>query len=432
MKKRLFAGCLTMVAACMVVAGATAPVYAEGEEALAESQALFDEAMGERKDGRLYDALEDFHNILSNQPQLQRARLELAVTYYKLYNFKKAEEQAQQVFDDPKTPPEVKATILAFLAQIRKDEEKLKAKHTWTPTASIGWMHDTNVNVGPGNEIIDIGSGTLYLSPGSGETSDSAMIYNAGLSHLYQSARKFRVGQAATHFLWQSNANYYRRDYFSENSFDMDVFTVATGPTFIQVGNWRAGCPVQVDYIRLGSSDLAWFSSILPSFNKQFPQVGIDLGISGQFTNRDYAQSIDNDRDSEYWAGKLTGSKVWKSIDVAMTVGITCFKDDADSSRYTNDGRDAFIGATWAPVEGGAIYGRFNEKHVDYDGPEPIFGDRYDREEKITLGVSYNLPQKFLKPYTLRVDFIRTDNNSNAAIYEYDREQVMCSIAGRF
>lgn len=83
-----------------------------------EQEQLFREAMQALEDNRLKTAREALQTILRNDPSLHRARLELAVTYYRSLQYVEARRLAQQVLDDPATPPQVRISILAFLAQV--------------------------------------------------------------------------------------------------------------------------------------------------------------------------------------------------------------------------------------------------------------------------------------------------------------------------
>ena len=66
------------------------------EEALDEemtdkhADTIFDSAMKERDSGKIYDAIEKFEYILSRRPSLNRARLELAVSYHRASQYEDA------------------------------------------------------------------------------------------------------------------------------------------------------------------------------------------------------------------------------------------------------------------------------------------------------------------------------------------------------
>ena len=73
------------------------------------------------------------------------------------------------------------------------------------------------------------------------------------------------MGQRNAQFLWQSNANAYRRDYRAMDGFDLDVVSVSTGPALIAAKHLRMNVDLQADYMRLGNARLAMFKSIVPS-----------------------------------------------------------------------------------------------------------------------------------------------------------------------
>lgn len=419
---------LTFVLSCGVTKGMA-------EEAANEdpAQTWFEDAMENRAKGNLYDSMDLFYNILTNQPFLGRARLELAVTFYRLYDYAEAKRQAQIVLDDPDTPSNVRVAVLAFIAQVEKDAEELGAKkHYWKPTFALGWMHDTNVNAGPDGDII-INGRVYQLTPGATSQSDSAVIAIASLSHRYQTGKTVRVGQKNSFFLWQSNISYYHRDYFKEHAFDMGVLSASTGPAFVSVGNWRANLNAQIDYLLLGSDELAFFSSVLPSITKQFRGGAFEITLDGTITDRNYKQDVDEERDSTFYAAQLSMGYTFKRPKLAFQVGGQMYSEDAETAQWSNDGTDIYLGARWEAWTNGVIYARVNEIETDYDGPAAGFlKDREDDETKYTVGVSHTFRNKWLNEWTLNANFVRSEVDSNASTYEYDREQTMVMLSKTF
>jgi len=70
---------------------------ASSKEVMSDEQAqkIFDLAMKERDSGKIYDAIEKFEYILTRRPSLNRARLELAVSYHRASAFDEASAQFQ-------------------------------------------------------------------------------------------------------------------------------------------------------------------------------------------------------------------------------------------------------------------------------------------------------------------------------------------------
>ncbi len=417
--------CLTITAVQGVRAAETRPADS--------AQQQFLDAMKKRAEDKLYDASADFHNILTNHPLLQRARLELAVTYYRLYDYDKARKLAQKVLDDPKTPPNVRVTVLAFMAQIKKDAEGMKPGHTWKPSIAIGWMHDSNINVGPSSNVVNIGNTQLQVNPGSMPISDQATILSANLAHRYETGKTVRFGQKNASFLWQDNLSLYRRDYYSKNADDLDVISFSTGPAFVAMKDWRANLAAQVSYIRLGNRDLAWFTSLLPSYTKQFANGAYQLSLDGDYTFRIYKRDMDKGRNSNYLSGQLSIGRTFVRARVGLLAGVRLFRETADDTIYTDTGRDFYASISWRAWTNGALYGRINDTHYSYDGKEALFNrSRQERTRMYTLGVSHTFKYKWLKDWALSGSYVRTENNSNIDLYEYTREQTSVMLSKTF
>jgi tetratricopeptide (TPR) repeat protein len=399
------------------------------------NQDLFLQAMKDRADGNLYDATAAFNNILSNNPQLHRARLELAVTYRRLYDYANAKKLAQEVLDDPATPPNVRVTVQAFLVQLDVDAKEMQTAsgHSFKPEVGIGWFNDSNVTAGPSSDYFGPG---ITLAPGSQPHSDTAAIINAGLNHQYRTGKSVKVGQSDAILLWQDYVGYNRRDYTNEHAFDLDVLTMSTGPALIAMHNWRANLSVQADYIRQSDQDLAWFLSLLPSITKQFANDAWEITLDGGITKRDYQQDVDSDYDSTYYTGQFSVGYTFLKAKISLQAGTSAYREDADVNYNSYDGFGVYGGAAWRLWSSGSIFGRVSERTMDFDAPDPFwnFDSRNDRVRQYTVGTSYTLKssQKFLNDMTLAATFVRSDNFSNTPIHEYDRQQSTVMLSKAF
>jgi hypothetical protein len=154
---------------------------------------LFKEGVFQREQGNVFTAIEALETVLSNQPSLHRARLELAVAYFRALNYEQAAQQAQKVLDDPKTPENVRIAVLAFQAQVKRDQAALVAKkHTWEPSVSLGLLYDNNVNAGPDATILP---GGFALDPTASPRSDTAAVGEVGITHTYNSPGVCALGK---------------------------------------------------------------------------------------------------------------------------------------------------------------------------------------------------------------------------------------------
>ena len=403
-------------------------IAAETNEEQFDPEKFFKQGMQEREEGAPYNAIESFQTILSNKPLLHRARLELAVAYMQTLQYQEAEAQAQTVLDDPKTPASVRVSILAFLAQLKKDAEQLTPKHEHKFNVSVGVMHDSNVNAGPSSSVVNtIGGGTGRITGGE-PVSDNALVLSGNYDHSYRTGKKFRLGQNTGMLFWQSGASLYHRDYETEDDFNLDVLSLRTGPAVITNSKWRANVALQVDHIRLGGSDLANYVGLQPSFTWAF-DASTELTIDAEITDRDFQQSADNDRDSDFYSVGLALGKGYKNNTIGAQAGFEWFENDAQIAEYTSSGWEAFVGAHWQVKPTTSIFSRFSYRESDYKGVVPAFNiARDDEEMQLLLGGKHVLANEI----ELSAFWLRTVNDSNVSIYENARNQLSFNIGRKF
>ena len=397
-------------------------------------EAQFQQGMQALKDEELKSAIQAFSNILSADPELNRAKLELALAYYRSLRYEDAQKLAKEVLDDPLTPPEVRVTILAFLAQVKRDSERYGQKHEFTPFVSAGIMHDSNINVGPTNANIRIGDTPATLTAGSLKQSANAYVGNVGFNHLYQSGKRVELGQRTGMLVWQSGANVYGRKYHDHGDFDIGVVSVNTGPAVLMLRHWRASLQLRSDYLNLGGHALGWFNSVNPSVTWQFNNA--ELNWDALYTRRFYHKDIDSQREGDYVATGLNFGRYFNNRRVATTAGGRLIKFFADNDEFGYKGFQVNAGISTDTYKNGSAYARGRFGYYDYDGKDPLFGKaREEKEYVATLGLSheYNEPGDLLKGWVANIFWERTENDSNIGqLYSYKRYQGMFSLSRSF
>ncbi|HED18739.1 MAG TPA: hypothetical protein ENI74_04460, partial [Gammaproteobacteria bacterium] len=380
----------------LVLLAATATVRSAEENP--ESEALFQKGMDALQDDRLKSAIRAFSKILDTEPELDRARLELALAYYRSMRYENAEKLAQSVLDNPTTPAEVRVTVLAFLAQLRRDAEQFKKKNNFSSYATAGIMHDSNINVGPTTADIRIGDTPISLTQGSLKRSDNAGIYNIGVDHLYQTGKHVEVGETTGMLMWQSSASVYYRDYHKFNEFDLGVASLSTGPALLVLRHWRASLQVKTDFLTLNKEALGWFSSVNPSVTWQFNNG--ELNWDAIYTRRFYNRNVDDGRKGDYLATGMTLGRYFDQRRVSATAGGRLIKFLADDDQFGYTGFQVSAGVSTVTYRNGSAYVRQRFAYFDYDGKDTIgLKAREEKEYRSTFGLSheYNEPGDLLK-----------------------------------
>jgi len=390
---------------------------------------LFRQAMEKRESGNIYSAIEDFQSILSTQPKLHRARLEMAVAYYQTYKFEEAVKEAEFVLNDPETPPNVRVSILAFLAQVKQDADRLsQGQSTWNFPFEFGYVYDTNVNIGPDNTI----------TPGDEKTSDSGMIFSVGADHTYQTGKRYNWGTKPTNLLWQSGANIYHKGYINEDEYNLSVISLRTGPTLVTTGSWRSNLTLQEDIILWGGDKYAIFSYLLPSYTWHFGDTGFESTVDAIISRRDYAREGYRGRDSVYLAPRISVGYTFYNGKMAALTGLQYINENAKDDAYSQDAICFFLTGSWKFLEHNTIHAGYIQTESRYDAaPVPGLADwdspRDEINRQYKLGYIHTFKDfGWLTDWDFNAEVIHTSANSNLPAYDYSRSETTITLSRRF
>jgi tetratricopeptide (TPR) repeat protein len=403
------------------------PAIAEEEDMTDEhAQKIFDMAMEERDDGKVYDAIEKFEYILSRRPSLNRARLELAVSYHRASQYEDALREFQKVLDDPETPEKVRLAILAYLGQLTSDELKPKTEHNFSYYTKAGLMYNSNINFAPlrGSPIYNIPDGEDTASPGL-DTFFSA-------SHQYRDNTPFNTDGAATLFEWQSQVSWTGNNYTRDSDYSINILSASTGPAFISAGRWRGTISLQVDQTFFGDSVLGTFASVNPL-------VTFDLGnyrgitLEASYMNNDFSRSEDQDRDGHSVLAGAAYSTLLGGVDNGIETGFRMNDLTADDAQYGYKSTEIYFGGFLAYGKNSNFYLNINLEQYDFDAADTVSGIvRDELEGRYLLGYNWDISEGSLAGWTLNTYLSFTNNNSNVDVYSYERKIVAINLARYF
>lgn len=400
--------------------------HAQTQAVPASVEAQYREGLYQRETGRPYSAIDTLESVLAANPTLNRARLEVAVAYYRTLNFAKARAQAQAVLDDPTTPDAVRLSVLSFIKQVELDEAAAFGKpHKLDMNLSLGVVHDSNVNAGPDNAVLP---GGLILEPGATDKSDGGYVLQAGMSHSWLSPTPVRSGENTGRFGWNSSLGVYYKGYGQYNEYNLGVLTAATGPALIMGKNWRGNISFQADRLTLGDEKLALYTSVSPSSTWRLAS-GHEFTADGQLAYRNFARPEDQGRDSHYSSLGFSYGGLFNNNRLTLQAGVRTFDEDAQEARYSNNGYEVFFGGRQNVWTGGDLFARASWRHSGYDDVEPFYGiARREDEKRLELGASQQFNTGWLDKWQGAATFTIIQNKANLALYEYDRNILQITL----
>jgi tetratricopeptide (TPR) repeat protein len=391
-------------------------------------QAKFEKALTLRESGDLYAAIDNLEEILNTQPSLHRARLELAVSYYRADEHDKAIELAQAVLDDPETAGEVVTVVSIFLSQVEELKEVQNTqRNRWIGSVSLGIGYDDNVNVGPSDEEFNIRGSIFTLNSDSAPKEDFFTSLSANIDHSYSIPGTFRIGNRPVKGSWNSSLGVSRRNYDDEKDRSLDIITASTGFALQSRSQWRTSLNLQLDQIRLDEESLVLFSSLNPSFTYN-NLSGSEYTVRGGLAYRDYNQSADKERNGKRVS--IGGDFVHRySNSFLLQTGITFLDQDAKAENQKNKAVDGYISLLTPAWTNGQFFSRASYRVTKYDGQVAVFDEsRKDREQRYTIGLLHN----FAADLQMRGSITRTDTKSSIESFEFDRSEFSIDLTKRF
>lgn len=414
-------------ALAIAVACSSACLAAEADTASANAQ--YKQALYLRETGQPYAAIESLEALLASSPTLNRARLELAVAYYRTLDYAAARAQAQTVLNDPKTPESVRLSVMSFLKQIELEEATVFGKpHRWDINASAGLLHDSNVNAGPDNALLPNG---LTLNNASLKRADTGFTVNLGATHTWTRAKPVRLMDTPARLSWVTQANAYQKTYLEANDHNLTVLTLATGPALQLASGHRGNLNAQVDYLRMGSDSLGVFSTLTPSFTWKLGRGELTADV--QWSRHAFQRSADQGRNGEYRAASLSYGHVLTQLPLAYQVGLTGFQESTQDWQYGNRGHELFAGLRYRAWEGGDLFLREAYRQSRYVDETPTFGlRRRDNELRSEIGASHRFGGGLMDKWQLSCTVSHTHNGSNIAMYTFDRTVTAITLGKEF
>jgi tetratricopeptide (TPR) repeat protein len=413
----------TLLIALILTLPLVNPVLADDTLTDAHAQKIFELAMEDRDSGKIYDAIEKFEYILTRRPSLNRARLELAVSYHRASRYEDALKEFQSVLDDPETPEKVRLAILAYLGQLTSDKLKPESEHNFSYYTKVGALYNSNINFAPlrGSPINGVAAG--------GDTSSPGLDTFLSASHRYRNNQPFNIAGAATHFEWQSQVSWTGNNYTRNSDFNVNIISASTGPAFISTGRWLAAINLQIDQTFFGSSTLGTFISLNPL-------VTFDLGnyrgitIEASYTDNDFSSAEDQDRDGHSILAGAAYSALLGGVDNGLEAGFRLTDQTADDDQFGYDSAEIYLGGFVAYGSNSNFYLNLNVEQFQFDAADTLacgsvgcVGEIRDEiESRYILGYSLDFKDGVLDNWTLNTSIAYTRNNSNIDFYNYERK----------
>lgn len=343
--------------------------------------------------------------------------MELARGYFVLGDDVRAREEFDGVMKT-EPPREVQANVQRFMDAIRARESRYQTTAGFYAEAGVG--SDSNVNAGVGSANINLPVfGPVTLLSGI-KTGDTFSYFAAGANFSYP------VAPGVAFFGSAGVDDKFNND---QKAFDQRNINVAGGVSYLSDKNlYRLSA--SYNDLTIGTTKFRTVGGLTGEVSHQLDELQMLNGYL-QVAKLDYP-GLNKPRNADLW-GLGAGYRrafigTWQPL-MTLQAGIGEERNQEnrpDLGRKFYGGRAA-IALTPAPnwsLQAGASYQRSR-----YDGPDPLLSvARRDNYYGLDAVVSYALNRN----WSVRGEYQFTDNKSNIALYQFDRNLVMVKLRYEF
>ena len=350
-------------------------------------------------------AIAKFQTLLERQPTQHKIRIELALAFLQKGDIDSAEKTLSEALA-VNPPKEIQDQIDRLLATIKRRDKQFFA----LLRASVGVQYDDNIS-----------AQTDDLPVGFTETSQLK-----GLAYPLAASVDTLFDFRKSGLVWRNQLSLYRIDYDDRQAFDFSQVDVRTGLER-RLENLHLSMPVGFIHREYGHDSLSngWY---LAPEGRYSLQEGVDLKVAYRMDNETYTQDSSFNQDHTTHAiavgpsWRLPGERL-KTL--SLMAGLS--SRNAEGADYSYD--DWKISPSYFGRFGPEMDAFVQAEYLDrrYDGnsvPATIFVGAPDYRADKRFSLMVVLSKTFGEIYSISPSFTYLRNDSNTAIYDYDKHVI--------
>ena len=354
---------------------------------------------------------------VANFPDNQAARLELGRGYFVLGDDARAREEFDAVLKT-NPPAAVQANVQRFMDAIRARESRYKTTAGFFAEAGVGY--DTNVNGGVGSPNLTLPVfGAVTLQAGT-QTGDSFGHLAAGGNVSVPVAPGVAIFGAA-----QGDLKLHRTD----TAFDQANAGIAGGVSFLQDKNlWRA--TASYSELQVENDKYRTVTGVSGEVHHQLDELqGLNAALQLAQLRYNGANDV---RDAQLRAGTVGYRRAFIGSWQPLFTVSASYGEERNERNRPDLGRKFWggrLGVALTPRPQWSASAGLSYQESKYDGPDALLlVERRDKYYSLDAGIIYAVNRN----WSVRGEYVFSSNDSNIALYEYDRHIIMAKLRYEF
>jgi hypothetical protein len=351
-------------------------------------------------------ALAQYRRLLKLDPQLQPARLGLALTYYRKGQADAARKEMLRIEED--ALPEYLDDRLAGLQGALKKPARPRHDFRFHLSQSIQW--DSNVGLDPDEDVVTAPDGGVYRFDGAAGKTDGWR--SETLARIYWDYERF----AAQGFQWATKGTLYNLEYIDSSPYDSFLWKLESGPQ-ARMGRWRIALPLAYGQRFYSDSRLYDLYGISPEATYRCNR-SLRIRCRFKYFRKNYLDDENDALDKSMYNYEIKPVYYYNDYWDYISLTLGWKEDRAEDSRFSDDILRISFSASHHFRDDIRGYLRYTHGFQDY--PEPFPGWTSNREEDED-SIYLSLAKHFSNGLFIDVNFYYARNDSNTALFDYDR-----------
>ncbi|WP_036566375.1 tetratricopeptide repeat protein [Oceanospirillum beijerinckii] len=386
-----------------------------------QPSALIKAAVDERQQGNVKKSIQILHSGLQLHPGNLRIKLELASSYFANEEYDYARKLAQEVAVHEDIPDVVRNNIKQFLALIAQRQPEGKSKSLSRQNINVFSGYDSNANIAPADQSIDIGE----LTKDSVQKNDS--FYGLQYDFARFTPVTLKQPQQGESLFYHAGVSLYFKDYLDVDGSDIYFINARSGAKYNFSKQWSLQGRVAMTHIGLDKQKLVNYYDLSSMLDYRFDRSNLSLNLEANF--KDYYDSDDRDKNGYHLSPSVSYKFMLpKQVIIRLKAGHTAANLKSTVHSYTASEYGLNISVPFTLFEEQRFIVELGTGKTSsyYRGIETHYRDkRQDTTYKHSLKLNaLNIYQQL----NMELSYNWYKRHSNHDIHEYQRELVTLSF----
>lgn len=391
----------------------------------------FAQASQAASSGEYQQAIKKYEEMLQNDAQLHRVRLDYALALFRVGRFQEAKHNFEIVLEK-NIPDTVRRNVESVLAQV----EKASKEHYFSGMIATGFNFDTNANSAPKSNHVTVLEQNFELSKKDQAQGDGQGFLMASVNHRWQPIGKTdeKTGKlVASKVSWNNSVTAYKSNQQDVSSLNLTMLNLRSGPEVrLADGKVTLGLAGGFSHVQLAGYTFlrtyAGDASAMFAWDERHQVSMVYTEEYRDFVNSDTTSTFE-DRQGQAMQGKIGFNYLATPQDI-LSLALTVRNENTRKDFYDNMSWNPMLAYTHQWENGAFAQATLSFKQARYSGADPFVSERLREDSERGFGLTVGKAITEQVSWTVGYQYRSVD--STIQNYQNDNHHFSTMLAAKF